>query len=773
MRQAHTETLIDTWLRSEEIALEYANRANKWLREFYSEASKTFYIQFTDEDVVEERPGLHTATYHIGSNIYDHEPHFLSASETADWKLISELIKQLLDGLNTGTIQNVLPLQNFGLLPIFSTSYRAEFMWYMNEPLQLPEYAIVIRRILFALYSQQQAQWSYPQKVDKLHPYLLFRCTKSLLKLRELLNKANADDIKTFVQNLTDEDILVSKAKALKYDESELERVYGIGDKAANFTSSVLGNIANDVGGAGEALIHTLEWIEDLSVNGAFAEIARSKQSGQRSDPSSLAFALLNLSVLNAGRHEALLSQGMRLIAERCEQGTFPATVPFNIDEKGRALFVPSIEIANALLTVTLSRINRITDEDLGMVLHTTSGIQSRLIEDYNQVDINLEVNKSEKRYGWCSDRAPSPNRIDSWITAQVLLFFMRHIETLRWAKRRHILKEYSWVPHSKIKITWADIIDPDDPGGPNGPKAILEQVVKARGGRSKAPVFLLYGPPGTSKTTLVEGIANEMKWDLVKLSPSDFVVESLDRIEYRARKIFKDLMNLDNCIILMDELDALLKDRDSLSQTSPGSIMEFVAPALLPKIQELRQYTLERNVAVFFVTNYYERIDRALSRSGRIDNHLVILPYSGKAQIEVAEKILDRKAPTRKAAIISDVREVLENLPRTFVYTDIEQIIDALIEGQTVEAVKGMAKTLGVSIKAYPVRRVDAYREFVAFLKRRQDQVFDNRQVSSITEGQARIIVKSTIAEVQETERDVSRFLEAWDKALEKHESI
>lgn len=776
MHPISNETLTDIWIRNEEVALEYLKRASEWLQGFYSETSKTFHIQFTDEDTVENSPGLHTATYHIGSNILDHEPHFLAVPELEDWMLIRRLIEQLLDGLNSGDIKNVLPLKNLGLLPLFSTSYRAEFIPYMEKPLTLQDYAIVIRRILYALFRQQLAQWSYPQKVDKLHPFLLFRCIKSLLKLRSLLNEATPDDIKIFIQNLTDEDIFrleVKKvSKEVLYDESDLERVYGIGDKGSEFTFDILQNIANEEGGAGKSLIHTLEWIEDLSVNSAFAEIARSKQHSQRSDPSSLAFALLNLSMLNSDRHDALLSQGMRLIAERCEQGTFPATVPFNIDEKGRALFVPSIEIANALLTVTLRRLERIADKDLEVVLETACETQNRLIEDYNQVDIYSEDNKSEKKRGWCSDRAPSPNRIDSWLTAQALLFFAKHLEVLRWAKRRHILKEYSWVPYSKIKIKWNDIVDPDDPEGATGAKAILEQVVKSRGGRNKAPVFLLYGPPGTSKTTLVEGLAQEMQWDLVKLSPSDFVVESLDRIEYRARKIFKDLMNLDNCIVLMDELDALLKDRVSLSQTSPGSIMEFVAPALLPKIQELRQYTLERNMAVFFVTNYYEKIDRALSRSGRIDNHLVILPYSRQAQLKVAIKILERKKAENQDEIILKVREVLKDVPCTLVYMDIAQIVETLLEGQSVEAVKSLAKTLGIPIKTYPVKtRIDAYRELVAFVKRRQDTRFDHREISTMAEPEAGKILKRISVEVQEEDSDLSTFLDAWKTALDERE--
>lgn len=773
MGSLDNENLIDEWIRTEEVALEYLKHANQWLRAFYSETSHTFHIQFTDEDSVAESPTLHTATYHIASNTLDHNPHFFSASELEEWQSVGKLITNFLDALNLKKLDNVLPLKNFGLLPLFSTSYRAELIPYLQQPLKLEKYAIVIRRILFALFRQQLAQWSYPQKVERLHPFLLFRCTRSLLKLRDLLSKATTEDLETFTKNLIDERIFRLEIEALKgevkYDESELERTYGVGGAGVTFTTDVLNNIANKAGEPGKALIHTLEWIEDLSVNGAFAEIAKSKENRQRSDPSSLAFALMNLSVLNSERHDALLSQGLRSLIERCELGTFPATIPFNIDEKGRALFVPSIEIANALLTVTFNRIERITDKELALVLEKAGQIQNALIEDYNRVDIHLKTDKSEKRYGWCSDRAPSPNRIDSWVTAQVLLFFARHIETLRWAKRRHILKNYSWVSHSKIKTRWKDIVDPDDPTGVRGPKVIIERVVKSTKTRAKAPVFLLYGPPGTSKTTLVEGLAQEMKWDLIKLSPSDFVVESLDKIEYRARKIFRDLMNLDNCIVLMDELDVLLKDRDVLAQRSAGSIMEFVAPALLPKIQELRQYTLERNMAVFFVTNFYERIDHALSRSGRIDNHLVILPYCGLAQIQVATQILKQQNTEHPDEILEVLGKVLKDVPHTLGYQAIAQLIEAIKEGQPQETVKNLARARGVPIKTYSCgTRVDSYREFVAFVYRMQDKPVAHRKISALSEVEAGKLLRDVGDELKGKEPDTVQALESWANALD-----
>jgi hypothetical protein len=284
---------IETWIKTEQTALESLRRANQWLSQFYSQTSKTFHIQFTDEDIVDDEAELHTATYHISANILDHQPHFLSSSELADWQVITELINAFLKELNTGALKNVLPLKNFGLLPIFSTCYRAELISYMQQPLIRPEYAVTIRRILYALFRRQSAKRSYPQKIDKLHPFLLYRCTKSLVKLRSLITEATPEDVQTFIDNLINEKILTSELNKIKkeihYEKSVLERIYGLGVKGKPFSSEVLKNIAEG-GQPGKPLTHILEWIEDASVNAAFEEIAKSKQNSLRADPSSLSY---------------------------------------------------------------------------------------------------------------------------------------------------------------------------------------------------------------------------------------------------------------------------------------------------------------------------------------------------------------------------------------------------------------------------------------------------------------------------------------------------
>jgi hypothetical protein len=73
--------------------------------------------------------------------------------------------------------------------------------------------------------------------------------------------------------------------------------------------------------------------------------------------------------------------------------------------------------------------------EWLAAVIDKTSTMQARLLEQINTVEATFGGRVVELK-GLSSDRAPSPTRIDSWITVQVLEFFVNRINLLRWAKR-------------------------------------------------------------------------------------------------------------------------------------------------------------------------------------------------------------------------------------------------------------------------------------------------------------------------------------------------
>ena len=77
-----------------------------------------------------------------------------------------------------------------------------------------------------------------------------------------------------------------------------------------------------------------------------------------------------------------------------------------------------------------------------------------------------------------------------------------------------------------------------------------------------QARAAILFGPPGASKTTLCRSIAEAIGWSYVELHASHFVAEGLSRVQRTADNIFKQLMQLDNTVILFDEIDELVRAR-------------------------------------------------------------------------------------------------------------------------------------------------------------------------------------------------------------------
>jgi hypothetical protein len=387
------------------------------------------------------------------------------------------------------------------------------------------------------------------------------------------------------------------------------------------------------------------------------------------------------------------------------------------------------VEISNALLAIALERVGSADDAEITAVLDATKDVEALLAGDTKQVEITGDKLGSGLRQGWCSDRAPSSYRVDAWVNVHAALFFLQRLRLLAAVKRRHVLTRYSWIPTLQCRPKWEEIKDPNEGTRLPSLKQTIENsvVIPQSGKRSRAPVFLLYGPPGTSKTSFVHGIASHLGWDLVTLSPSDFIADSLDRIELRAREIFEDLGNLDRCVILLDEMDSLLRDREILADKSAGTIMEFVVPALLPKLQQLRDYTLDKQLAVFFVSNYYESIDGAILRSGRIDAHLQVLPYGKIARAQVLESLAKRDVPELGGAERSELMTFVEKLPCNLVYRDLESIIQAIATATSAsnvkERLKQIAPSLGISPEIYnPKRRLKALGEFCAMLARLVD---------------------------------------------------
>jgi cell division protease FtsH len=165
-----------------------------------------------------------------------------------------------------------------------------------------------------------------------------------------------------------------------------------------------------------------------------------------------------------------------------------------------------------------------------------------------------------------------------------------------------------------------------------------------AIGGRIPKGV-LLVGPPGTGKTLLARSIAGEAKVPFLFSSGSDFVEMYAGVGASRIRKLFKDARRHPSCIVFIDELDAVGRNRggNSLSHEEREQTLNQL-------LVELDGFAPNQGVVVVAATNRPDILDPALLRPGRFDRQVTV----GAPDVKGREQIL--KIHGKKIALDDDV---------------------------------------------------------------------------------------------------------------------
>ena len=176
---------------------------------------------------------------------------------------------------------------------------------------------------------------------------------------------------------------------------------------------------------------------------------------------------------------------------------------------------------------------------------------------------------------------------------------------------------------------------------------------------------MLLYGPPGCGKTFFAEKMAEEIGFSFYQIKPSDIQSKWVNASQENIKNLFDDARENAPSIIFIDELDALVPDRDTsnISHMNTTAVNEFLAQM---------NNCGEDGLFVVGATNRPNAIDPAVLRSGRLDKHVYLPPPDFEAR-EKMFRIYLEKRPTDLGINYSKIAEKTEN----YVSSDIKLIAD------------------------------------------------------------------------------------------------
>jgi cell division protease FtsH len=241
----------------------------------------------------------------------------------------------------------------------------------------------------------------------------------------------------------------------------------------------------------------------------------------------------------------------------------------------------------------------------------------------------------------------PPPSQLGGWITTIVsflpllifgaLLFFMMrqaqgsNNQALSFGKSRARM-----FAGNRPTITFADV------AGVEEAKQELAEVVEflkypdkfaALGARIPRGV-LLVGPPGTGKTLLSRAVAGEAGVPFFSISGSEFVEMFVGVGASRVRDLFDQAKRNAPCIVFVDEIDAVGRQRGA----GLGGSHDEREQTLNQILVEMDGFDTNTNVIVIAATNRPDVLDPALLRPGRFDRQVVLDNPDIRGRIQVLE---------------------------------------------------------------------------------------------------------------------------------------
>ena len=224
--------------------------------------------------------------------------------------------------------------------------------------------------------------------------------------------------------------------------------------------------------------------------------------------------------------------------------------------------------------------------------------------------------------------------------------------------------------PGEKGRVTFNDVAGVDEE------KEELEEIVEFlkspkkftdMGARIPKGV-LLVGQPGTGKTLLAKAVAGEAGVPFFFISGSDFVEMFVGVGASRVRDLFDEAKKNAPCIIFIDEIDAVGRQRGA----GLGGGHDEREQTLNQLLVEMDGFTANEGVIVLAATNRPDVLDKALLRPGRFDRQIVVSAPDVKAR----EQILEVHSRKKRLAPDVDLKTIAKNTSG-FSGADLENVLN------------------------------------------------------------------------------------------------
>ncbi|WBW97944.1 ATP-dependent zinc metalloprotease FtsH [Oceanirhabdus sp. W0125-5] len=221
-----------------------------------------------------------------------------------------------------------------------------------------------------------------------------------------------------------------------------------------------------------------------------------------------------------------------------------------------------------------------------------------------------------------------------------------------------------------KKKVTFKDVAGADEE------KEEMAEIVdflkndkayKEMGARIPKGV-LLVGPPGTGKTLLAKAVAGEAGVPFFTISGSDFVEMFVGVGASRVRDLFDQAKKNSPCIIFIDEIDAVGRQRGA----GLGGGHDEREQTLNQLLVEMDGFADHESIIIIAATNRPDILDKALLRPGRFDRQIVV----SYPDVKGREEILKVHSKNKKLGSDIDLKVIAKSTPG-FTGADLENLMN------------------------------------------------------------------------------------------------